>query len=77
MHQFGKKKYASIKKEKFIYWNYRKKLIIDIISKYEPDICLLCEVEYSNIIFFSKFCIKNNYGYIYTWFYFYIFNCSI
>jgi len=61
-----KKKYASIKKEKFIYWNYRKKLIIDIISKHEPDICLLCEVEYSNILFFSKFCTKNNYGYIYT-----------
>jgi mRNA deadenylase 3'-5' endonuclease subunit Ccr4 len=61
-----KKKYASMKKEKFIYWNYRKKLIIDIISKREPDICLLCEVEYSNILFFSKFCTKNNYGYIYT-----------
>jgi mRNA deadenylase 3'-5' endonuclease subunit Ccr4 len=61
-----KKKYEDMKKDKFIFWNYRKKLIIDIISKYQPDICLLCEVEYDKIIFFSKFCNNNNYGYIYT-----------
>jgi mRNA deadenylase 3'-5' endonuclease subunit Ccr4 len=61
-----KKKYMDMKKDKFIYWNYRKKLIVNIISKHQPDICLLCEVEYDKILFFSKFCNNNNYGYIYT-----------
>ena len=61
-----KKKYMDMKKDKFIYWDYRKKLIVDIISKHQPDICLLCEVEYDKILFFSKFCNNNNYGYIYT-----------
>ena len=61
-----KKKYDNLKKEEFIFWDYRKKLIIDIISKHNPDICLLCEVEYDKIIFFSQFCNNNNYGYIYT-----------
>jgi mRNA deadenylase 3'-5' endonuclease subunit Ccr4 len=61
-----KKKYESKKKEEFIYWDYRKSLILEIISKHEPDICLLCEVEYDKIMFFSKYCNENNYGYIYT-----------
>lgn len=61
-----KKKYESKKKEEFIYWDFRKNLIIDIISKHQPDICLLCEVEYNKILFFSQFCSANNYGYIYT-----------
>ncbi len=61
-----KKKYESMKKESFIYWDHRKKLILEITSKHQPDICLLCEVEYDSISFFSQFCNKNNYGYIYT-----------
>lgn len=61
-----KKKYMDMEKENFIYWNFRKKLIIDIISEHQPDICLLCEVEYDKILFFSQFCNVNNYGYIYT-----------
>ena len=61
-----KKKYMDMEKENFIYWNFRKKLIIDIISEHQPDICLLCEVEYDKILFFSKYCNRNNYGYIYT-----------
>ncbi len=61
-----KKKYESMEKPKFIYWDYRKNLILEIISKHEPDICLLCEVEYDKIMFFSKYCNENNYGYIYT-----------
>jgi mRNA deadenylase 3'-5' endonuclease subunit Ccr4 len=61
-----KTKYDHIKKEDFIYWDYRKNLIIDIISKNSPDICLLCEVEYNKIPFFANYCILNNYNYIYT-----------
>ena len=61
-----KKKYESMKKDKFIYWDYRKNLITDIISKHQPDICLLCEVEHDKILFFSQFCVENNYGFIYT-----------
>ena len=58
--------YASMKKDDFIYWDYRKKLILQIIEKHKPDICLLCEVEYDQIMFFSQFANTNNYGYIYT-----------
>jgi len=61
-----KKKYASMKKDHFIYWDHRKKLILDIIGQQQPDICLLCEVEYEQILFFSQFCVEHNYGYIYT-----------
>jgi mRNA deadenylase 3'-5' endonuclease subunit Ccr4 len=61
-----KTKYEHIKKEDFIYWDYRKELIIKIINKQNPDICVLCEVQHDTILFFSKFCTANNYGYIYT-----------
>ena len=61
-----KKKYESMKKDLFIYWDHRKQLILEIISKQNPDICLLCEVEYDQIMFFARFCIEQNYGYIYT-----------
>jgi mRNA deadenylase 3'-5' endonuclease subunit Ccr4 len=61
-----KKDYDSMKKENFIFWDYRKKLILDLINTHQPDICLLCEVEYDKILFFSQYCNDNNYGYIYT-----------
>lgn len=61
-----KKKYAEMEKKDFIYWDYRKNLILKIITEQNPDICLLCEVEYEQIMFFTKFCIGNNYGYTYT-----------
>ena len=49
-----------------MFWDYRKKLILEIISTHSPDICLLCEVEYNKLSFFTNFCLINNYGYIYT-----------
>ncbi len=61
-----KTKYDHIKKEEYVYWDYRKNLILDIITKHSPDICLLCETEYDKISFFANYCLLNNYGYIYT-----------
>ncbi len=61
-----KDKYEAMKKEEFIYWDYRKKLILETISKHQPDLCLLCEVEYDKIMFFSQYANANGYGYIYT-----------
>ena len=61
-----KDKYDDMEKEDFIYWDYRKTLILENISNSNPDICLLCEVEHDKIIFFAEFSNANKYGYIYT-----------
>ena len=61
-----KKKWAHVEKKPFILWDYRKKLIMNILKDNDPDICLLCEVEYEQVLHFSKYCYKNNYNYVYA-----------
>ena len=60
-----KKKYEHMKKEYWIYWDYRKKLIVQHIKNVNPDIFLLCECEYKEVEYFSREFV-DNYNYIYA-----------
>lgn len=60
-----KKKWEHLPKEKWIYWDYRKKLILDIIKDVNADILCLMEIEYRQIDFFScNLCKLYNYIYV-------------
>jgi len=60
-----KKKWAYIKKEPWIYWDYRKTLILKRILDNDPDIMCLTECEYNKIDYFSRE-LSEKYYYIYT-----------
>ena len=60
-----KKKWEHLKKEHWIYWNYRSKLILNIIQKSNADIIVLTEVEHRYLKFFDSN-LNEKYYYIYT-----------
>jgi len=60
-----KKKWSHMKKEYWIYWEYRKTLIYQIIRQNNPDLACLTECQYDQITFFNQM-LAGDYNYIYT-----------
>lgn len=60
-----KKKWEHYEKEKWIYWDHRSKLILNIIQKSNADIICLTEVEHRYLHFFNNN-LQDEYYYIYT-----------